>query len=71
MGEIILILKLLWLISIDSLCGFTLFMIWRYLDLKYFSQFEISQLKDEIEFLKKENLKLGGSRDTFWEEKKK
>jgi len=68
MGEIVLILKLLWLISIDGLCGFTLFMIWRYLDLKYFSQFEISQLKEEIAYLRKENKKVNGSSSEFWKE---
>ena len=52
------ILGLLTIISIDSLCGFALFLVWKYLDTKYFSTTDIELLKDEIEYLKKENKKV-------------
>lgn len=61
------ILGLLSIVSIDCLLGFALFLLWKYLDLKYFSTSEIEVLKEEISYLKKENKKIGGS-SSFWKE---
>lgn len=47
------ILGLLSIVSIDCLLGFALFLLWKYLDLKYFSTSEIEVLKEEISYLKK------------------
>ena len=68
MGEIILIfiVNLLWVVSVDILVGFSLFLIWKYLDLKYFSTSEITLLKEENKYLKEENKKVHGSSDEFW-----
>lgn len=61
------IISILWIISIDSLFGFLLFIVWKYFDGKYFSTFEIETLKEENNYLKKENKKIGGS-SSFWKE---
>lgn len=63
-----LFINLLWVISIDSLIGFALFLIWKFLDLRYFSTSEIEQLKAENEYLRQENLKVNGSSADFWKE---
>lgn len=57
---------LLLLISIDVFLGFSLFLLWRYLDLKYFSTSEIEQLREENSYLKKENKKVNGTSSEFW-----
>lgn len=62
------VLGLLTIISIDCLVGFFLFILWRFMDLKYFSTSEISLLKEENEYLKKENKKVRGSSSDFWKE---
>lgn len=71
MGEISLsfILYFYLITSIDIALGFTLFLAWKYFDIKYFSTSEIIQLKEEIEYLRKENKKIGGS-SNFWKEEK-
>lgn len=73
MGKAILMLNfllgLLFIFSIDCIFGFALFLIWKYLDLKYFSISELEQLKEENDFLKKENKKVGGISTIFWSEK--
>lgn len=61
------IIELLKLISVDIGVGFLLYIIWRYLDLKYFSKLEIIGLKEENKYLKEENRKVGGA-NNFWEE---
>ena len=72
MGEIFLmnalsfLISLLWLISIDSIIAFILFMIYKYVDLKYFSNLEIEQLKTENKYLKEENKKINGTSTNFW-----
>lgn len=45
---------LLCLISLDSILGFLIFIFYKYFDLKYFSNLEINQLKEE-------NKKVNGS----------
>lgn len=41
------------------------FMLYRYIDMKYFSDLEINQLKEENKYLREENQKIKGSTD-FW-----
>lgn len=60
------LISLLWLISIDSIIAFILFMIYKYVDLKYFSNLEIEQLKTENKYLKEENKKINGTSTNFW-----
>lgn len=69
MGEIYLIyiIYLLFIISLDAICGFGLFLLWKYLDLKYFSTSEIELLREENKYLKEENKKVHGSSE-FWKE---
>lgn len=54
------ILYFLVLISFDVIIGVLLFLLWRYLDCKYFSTSEIELLKNENEYLKQENKKING-----------
>ena len=56
-----IIFYLLVLISFDVIIGILLFLLWRYLDCKYFSTSEIELLRNENEYLKKENMKIYGS----------
>lgn len=56
---------LLCLISIDIAVGFIIFIFYRYFDMKYFSDLEINQLKEENKYLREENQKINGSTD-FW-----
>ncbi len=42
------------------------FMLYRYIDMKYFSELEINRLKEENKFLKEENKKINGSSANFW-----
>lgn len=65
MNALSFLINLLWLISLDIIFGFILFMIYKYVDLKYFSTFEISILKEENKYLKEENQKNKGT-STFW-----
>lgn len=59
------LINLLWIISIDIIVGFILFMIYKYIDSKYYSGLEIEQLKEENKYLKEENKKIKGT-STFW-----
>lgn len=61
------IFGLLCLISIDSILGFSLYLLYKFLDLKYFSSMEITILKQENEYLKNENKKINGTSADFWE----
>lgn len=61
------IINFLWLVSLDVLFGFLLWMFYKYMDLKYFSSFEISVLKEENNYLKNENKKINGT-STFFDE---
>ena len=60
------IFNLLCLISIDCILGFLVYLLWKYLDLKYFSKFEVTLLQNEIEYLKQENKKLNGTSTENW-----
>ena len=60
------IFGLLCLISIDVIIGFIVFTLYRYFDLKYFSQLEINLLKEENKYLKEENKKVSGASTDFW-----
>lgn len=60
------LLGLLILISVDVMLGFIIFTFYRYFDLKYFSDIEINQLKEENKYLKEENKKLNGASANFW-----
>lgn len=64
-----LLLKYLWLISIDCFIAFILWNIYRYIDFKYFSSLEITTLKEENKYLKEENKKINGTSANFWEDK--
>lgn len=57
---------LLCLFSMDILLGFIVYILYKYVDLKYFSKLEINQLKEENIFLKEENTKVNGSSTNFW-----
>lgn len=61
-----LLLKYLVLISIDVFVGFIIWIIYKYIDLKYFSSFEITTLKEEIKYLRNENQKINGTSTNFW-----
>ena len=61
------IFGLLCLISIDSILGFYLYLLYKFMDLKYFSSMEITILKQENEYLKNENKKINGTSADFWE----
>lgn len=60
-------LEILRLISADFLLGFLIYILWKYIDMKYFSKFEISTLREENKYLKQENQKVNGT-STFWNE---
>ena len=60
------IFGLLCLISIDTILGFITYTLWKYIDMKYFSQLEISTLKNENEYLKEQNQKISGSKSENW-----
>lgn len=64
------LVNLLWIISIDVIIGFIVFMIYKYVDLKYFSNFEINMLKEENKYLKEENQRLKGTSTNFWSDEK-
>lgn len=62
------IIKLLYLISIDVIVGFILYVLYTYFDKKYMSQLEINILKEENKYLKEENKKVKGTSADFWKE---
>lgn len=63
------LINLLWIVSVDTILAFILFMVYRYVDSKYFSNLEIEQLKEENKYLKEENKKINGS-TSFWSDNK-
>lgn len=60
------LIKLFWLISIDTFISFVLYTAYKYIDYKYFSSLEITTLKEENKYLRTENQKLNGTSTTFW-----
>lgn len=70
MNGLSFVINLLWIISLDIIIGFILFMIYRYTDFKYFSNLEIEQLKEENHYLKEENKKIKGTSTNFWSDDK-
>lgn len=61
------IIELLRLVSFDGIIGFLVYLLWKYIDMRYFSKFEISTLREENKYLKQENQKVNGT-STFWSE---
>ena len=49
---------ILCLISIDTICGTLIYILWKYLDSKYYSKLELTLLQNENEFLKQENKRI-------------
>ena len=62
------IIELLRLVSFDFGFGFILYLIWKYIDLKYFSTFDVETLKRENALLRSENQKIHGTSTEFWNE---
>ena len=69
MGWLSFFFGLLCLISIDCILGFLIYTLWKYFDMKYFSELEINTLKNENEYLKQENEKINGTSSDFWSDK--
>lgn len=59
------ILGFLFLVSVD----FLIYTLWKYFDMKYFSQLEINLLKEENKYLKEESKKVNGTSNDFWSDK--
>ena len=68
MNSLEFIYKILSLISIDVIVGFIVYVFYTYFDKKYMSQLEINILKEENNYLKKENKKCNGTSADFWKE---
>uniref|UniRef100_A0AAU8B7T9 Uncharacterized protein n=1 Tax=Dulem virus 59 TaxID=3145770 RepID=A0AAU8B7T9_9VIRU len=64
------LLGFLILVSSDCLIGFLIWILYKYIDLKYFSDFEITTLKEENKYLRQENKKINGTSADFWDDKK-
>lgn len=64
------LIKFLWIASLDILSGFLIWLLYKYLDLKYFSNFEINLLREENTYLKNENKKINGT-STFFDKEDK
>lgn len=64
------LINLLWIISVDTILAFILFMVYRYVDSKYLSNLEIEQLKEENKYLREENKKINGTSTNFWSDVK-
>lgn len=62
------VIKLLYLISIDVMLGFIIYVLYTYFDKRYMSQLEINVLKEENKYLKEENKKCNGTSADFWKE---
>lgn len=61
-------IKLLGLASCDVGIGFILYIGWKYIDLKYFSTFDVETLKIENKYLREQNKKIGEDPEEFWNE---
>ena len=64
------LISLGWLVSIDCFIGFVLYVLYNYFDKRYNSSLEINILKEENDFLKKENQKINGTSSDFWDKKR-
>ena len=53
------------IISLDIIAGFIIWFIYKFIDLKYFSDLEITKLKIENNYLKEENKKINGTSTFF------
>lgn len=62
------IIEFLGLASVDVFIAVILYLLWKYLDLKYFSTFDIETLRRENEYLKQQNRNLDSSTTEFWGE---
>lgn len=62
------IIEFLRLVSFDFGSGFILYLVWKYIDLKYFSTFDVETLRRENAYLKQENKKVEGTSAEFWNE---
>lgn len=61
-------IEILRLASLDIGIGFILYISWKYIDLKYFSTFDVETLKIENKYLREQNKKIGDNPDDFWKE---
>lgn len=68
MNSLEFIYKILSLISVDVIVGFTVYVLYTYFDKKYMSQLEINILQEENKYLKEENKKVKGTSADFWKE---
>ena len=66
MNYLSFIFGILCLVSLDIILGFVVYIIWKYFDLKYFSEFEMTKLRNENEYLKEQNQKINGSDSDYW-----
>lgn len=66
MNGLSFVLGFLILISCDIFISFLIWLLYKYIDLKYFSDLEITTLKEENKYLKQENKKVKGASTDFW-----
>lgn len=59
-------IELLRLVSCDIGIGFIIYVTWRYIDLKYFSTFDVETLKIENKYLREQNKKINDNPEEFW-----
>ena len=65
------LIELLRLVSFDVLFAFLIWILYKYVDYKYFSQLEIITLKEENNYLRQENKKINGTSANFWDKGEK
>ena len=53
-------------ITFNIILGFIGWILYKYIDFKYFSELEIIALKEENKYLKEENKKVNGTSTDFW-----
>ena len=61
------LIELFWIISIDCILGFVLFVGYQFYKRKYDSKLAISLLEEENRYLKEENRKVDGTSINFWD----
>lgn len=61
-------LGILVLLSFDVFIAFILYVAYKYVDFKYFSKLDITILREENNYLKKENKKVNGTSTSFWKD---